>query len=144
MSIRIMAAVLAVSLLAGCATGYHSASSPLLGWTGGFWDSKGPGELTIVGFGGNGYIKQDKVAVYLLYRCAELTQQQGKTHFRIFDSLITAVLDRPLDRAFVSPVTGKPLGQVYMLLEGSAVPGAFSAADVLAQYQAEVKGAQQP
>ena len=144
MSIRITAAALAALLLAGCATGYHSAGDPLRGWTGGFWDHKGPGELTIVGFGGNGYIKQDKVAVYLLYRCAELTQQQGKTHFRIFDSLITAVIDRPLDRAFVSPVTGKPLGQVYMLFEESAVPGAFSAADVIAQYQAEVKGTEKP
>jgi len=137
---RIIAATLAVSLLSGCATGYHSAGNPLLGWTGGFWDSKGPGELTLVGFGGNGYITQDKVAVYLLYRCAELAQAQGKPHFRIYDSLLSAVIDRPLDRAFVSPVTGKPLGQVYMLYEDQPSSVTFDAAKVLAQYENEVKG----
>lgn len=131
-----------VALMSGCATGYHSAKDPLLGWTGGFWEEAGPGELVIVGFGGNGYIAHEKVAVYLLYRCAELSRDKGKPYFRIYDSLPAAILDRPLNSAFVSPVTGKPLGQVYMLYEDGPVAGAFATAEIISRYQTEVKGGQ--
>ncbi len=139
---RCILMLLGAALLNGCATGYHSVKDPLLGWTGGFWEEPGPGELVVVGFGGNGYIAHEKVAVYLLYRCAELSREKGKPYFRIYDSLPSAILDRPLNSAFVSPVTGKPLGQVYMLYEDRPVAGAFATAEVISRYEMEVKGGQ--
>ena len=83
---------LALALLAtGCATGYHKS-----GFTGGYWEKSGPGELIEVGFSGNGYIKEERVGDYLMYRCAEVARQHGGKYFTIYHSIYEAIADRPL------------------------------------------------
>jgi hypothetical protein len=133
---RMVFAVALAMALGGCATGYGKS-----GWTGGYTDSPGPGELVEVGFSGNGYITQAKLEIYLLYRSAELAKQRGKPYFRIYHTIKDAIRDQPMLRADATALGGKPYGKVYMLLEDGPVPGALSADAILAQYASEVKGA---
>ena len=133
-------AALALSL-AGCATGYHSATNPLLGLTGGYWDQPGPGSLIKVGFSGNGYTEGEKVANYLLYRCAEVTRREGGSHFVFYTSLHDAVTDRRSSERQVNSLGGKPATYAYILVVTSAEPQALSADDVLARLGPIVKPA---
>jgi len=66
--------------LAGCATGYHRA-----GFTGGYKDSKITSDTFQVSFQGNAWISAQKARNYLLYRCAEVTLENGFDYFRILD-----------------------------------------------------------
>jgi TonB family protein len=59
-------------LLAGCATSYQSQSA-----TGGYSESKISDSAYVVTFRGNGYASKDRVYYFWVYRCAELTLQQG-------------------------------------------------------------------
>lgn len=63
---NVLVAGAACVALSGCAPGYHSATNPILGYTGGYWDARGPGSTIKVGFEGNGFIKPEKVSTYLL------------------------------------------------------------------------------
>ena len=140
MTSRMLAvAALAVSL-AGCATGYHSANNPLLGLTGGYWDANGPGSTIKVGFAGNGYIKPEKVGVYLLYRSAEVTQREGGTHFVLYESLPAAVSDVRSSERKVSSTWGKPTTYAYIWIVPAGERDALSAAEILERYGPEVKG----
>lgn len=134
MTRAIATAMLTASLLTGCATGYHSATNPLLGWTGGYWDKPGPGELIKVGFAGNGYSKEAKVEDYLMLRCAEIAQSRNKPYFSVYGSIAEAVIDQRRTERLVTPVTNGPSGYAYILLEDQAKPGALVTADVLKQY----------
>jgi hypothetical protein len=135
---KVLTMALAMAL-GGCATGYGKT-----GLTGGYWDRPGPGELVEVGFDGNGYIKPEKVEVYLLYRSAEIARQRGKPYFRIYQRLGYAILDRPMAKADSTALGGKPFGKVYMLLEDGPVPGALATDEILTRYAAEVKGTPVP
>lgn len=70
--------VLTAAMLAGCATAYGPR-----GLTGGYTDAKLADDLYRVTFSGNGKTSRDMVWHYWIYRCAELTQQQGYSHFII-------------------------------------------------------------
>ena len=85
--IRTALALGAAALLAACATGYGPKTL-----TGGYTDEKLDDTHYRVKFDGNGNATQDRVWSFWIYRCAELTKQQGFTHF---------ALQRP----------GEPLGQ---------------------------------
>lgn len=141
---KAIAAVLCGIFLSGCATGYHSQDSVLSGFTGGYSESQGPGELTHVVFNGNGFIKKEKVSLYLLYRCAELAQQKGKPYFTMFASISHAIANRPLSESFATTVGGKPTSSVYILLDDTAAPNSLSAADVLAKYGPEINAGSTP
>jgi hypothetical protein len=120
--------------ISGCATGYHSAENPILGLTGGFYSQKGPGELTEVNFAGNGYIEKKKVAIYLMYRCAEITKLENKEYFIMYKSISDAINGKPITDAYISSVTSKPLGQAFILFEDKPNKHTFSASKVLNQY----------
>lgn len=126
-------------LLAGCATPYGRS-----GWTGGYWDKPGPGELIEVGFDGNGLIDVSTVDVYLLYRCAELTRQHGKDYFSMYATIADAIRDRPIFEVSATALGGKPISKVYVLLQDGQVPGALAADQVMARYSAQVRGTAQP
>jgi hypothetical protein len=138
--IRLAAPLLALACLTGCATGYHDMRNPLVGWTGGYWEDKGPGELIKVGFAGNGAITRDKVGTYLLYRCAEVAQRERKAYFALYQSLPEAVMDRRSSEKTVTTVTGKPTAYAYILFFDDAAPGLLSTADVLKRLAPEVTG----
>ncbi|CAN7210303.1 hypothetical protein LJR143_000567 [Pseudoxanthomonas sp. LjRoot143] len=128
-------------LLSACATGYHSASNPILGLTGGYWDQPGPGRLIKVGFSGNGYITPDKVATYLLFRCAEVAQREGGSHFIFYTSLPDAIDDRRSSERKVNALGGKPATYAYILVVPGEEPDALSAADVISRLEPVVKPA---
>jgi hypothetical protein len=73
------AATLAVAaLVASCATPYGQQ-----GLSGGYADEKIDETHYRVKFHGNGYATSDRVWAFWMYRCAELTNEKGYTHFSI-------------------------------------------------------------
>ena len=139
MKLRLTAGVLLAASLAGCATGYHSATNPILGFTGGYWDTPGPGSTIKVGFSGNGFIQPGKVGTYLLYRCAEVTKREGGSHFVMYQSLPDAVEDRRSSERTVTRIGGKPTTHAYIWIVPAGERDALSADDVLARLGPEVK-----
>lgn len=123
-------------LLGGCATPY--AKNSLFG---GYWDKAGPGELIEVGFNGNGYIRSDRVQVYLLYRSAEIAKSRGKPFLSVYPSIAAAIQDKPVTEASASSLAGKPFGKVFVLLHDNEVDGALQSEEVLNKYASEVRGA---
>lgn len=65
-------------MAASCATGYGPNML-----TGGYSDEKVDDSHYRVKFNGNGYASQERVWNFWIYRCAELTQQKGYTHFAL-------------------------------------------------------------
>ncbi|MDP1539460.1 MAG: hypothetical protein Q8L72_02250 [Moraxellaceae bacterium] len=125
--------------LCGCATGYHSATNPILGFTGGYWDEKGPGRLIKVGFNGNGFISNEKVGVYLLYRCAEVAKREGSKYFILYSSIPSAISDHRVSERAVSTVGGKPMTFAYILLTNEPGQGVLSSSEVISRLMPELK-----
>ena len=126
--------------LAGCATTYHSVNNPILGMTGGYWDQPGPGKLVQVGFAGNALSKRDTVVPYIMYRCAQLAEQQHKPYFRMYRTLYDAIQDKPIALPIVGRV-GNGLGDwVFVLFDATYVPEDVSTADTLEKYGPIVHG----
>lgn len=121
-------------MLAGCATGYHSAADPLRGFTGGYWDEPGPGELLKVGFAGNGYIDRETITAYLMYHCAELAQQRHKPYFRVYSALSDAIRNRPVEVATIGRVGGKLGDWVFVLFDDAQQAGDLATDATLARY----------
>lgn len=69
--------ILSLSII-NCATKYKSKY-----WKGGYADTKIQEDTYQVSFSGNAYISAEKVWVYLLYRCAEITVNNGCDYFII-------------------------------------------------------------
>ena len=136
---RVLLGVALAMLLSACATGYGKSSI-----FGGYWDKPGPGELIEVGFDGNGFIKGDRVEVYLMYRSAEVAKSRGKAHFSIYHTLYDAIIDKPLVEAESTSLGGKPYGKVFMLLHDTAVPGSLETEAVLAKYRDQIPGRAAP
>jgi hypothetical protein len=134
---------LTVALLTGCATGYHSTSNPLLGWTGGYWDEPGPGSTIKVGFSGNSIITSDKVSTYLLYRSAEVTQREGGTHFVFYRNLPDAVRDVRSTEKSTGTLGGKPSNYAYIWIVPASERDAIDAADVIRRLGVEVRPQQE-
>jgi len=68
--------LLTAALLSGCATAYGPH-----GFTGGYTETKIDDSTYRVVFNGNGQTSRDKVWYYWIYRCAELTTQNGYEFF---------------------------------------------------------------
>ena len=77
-TIRIVIALLIVAGITACATPYQPQ-----GATGGYSEIKIANDLYTVRFGGNGNTSKNTVFKYWLYRCAELTQQNGYAYFEV-------------------------------------------------------------
>lgn len=73
---KLFVCVVAISLLAGCATGYQPK-----GFKGGFTETQLAPDSWRVSFGGNAFTSPEAAVDYTLLRCAELTLQGGYTHF---------------------------------------------------------------
>lgn len=128
-----------VPFLSGCATGYQSVSNPLVGWMGGYWETKGPGDLIKVSYAGNSYIERNKVSTYLLYRCAEIAQREGKEFFVLYENLSAAIADRRSSEKSVGTITGKPTGYAYILLLDQPSGYVLSAEEVIARLKSQIK-----
>jgi hypothetical protein len=83
--------------LAGCATAYQPEKL-----TGGYTDSSLAETTYRVRFKGNNYTSRDKVEQFLLYRCAELTDQLGYDHFILVSSDTLDISD-PFAKAGLFP-----------------------------------------
>jgi len=76
--LRVTLSVLLVLGLLGCAVPYRPEAG-----SGGFSEKQLNENTFEVTFEGNQYNSLDEVRTYLTYRCAELTLEQGLTHFLI-------------------------------------------------------------
>ncbi len=73
----------------GCATSYQQH-----GLTGGYSETKLSNSSYVVSFNGNGYASKDRVWYFWIYRCAELTSQQGYKLFTLRQNRTSAVAPR--------------------------------------------------
>ena len=80
-------AVAATLALTGCVTPYQP-----VGATGGYTGKQIDDQTYHVQFSGNGYTSRETVHKYFMYRCAELTQQQGFKYFMIIPAALTGSL----------------------------------------------------
>jgi len=80
-NLRTLLLLIIVLMLTGCATGYGPQ-----GMTGGYKERKLDEGRYIVSFFGNGHTTEQLVWNFWLYRCAELTSQNGYDFFEILPS----------------------------------------------------------
>ena len=128
------------ALLVGCATGYQDSRNLLLGWTGGYWEQRGPGELIKVGFSGNVMVSKEKVQTYLMYRCAEVAAREKKPFFAFYPNLVAAVRDQRADGKPASSLVGRPTTHAYILLFDAPERGLLETGEVLSRLATEVRG----
>jgi len=116
--------------LAGCATAYQRENI-----TGGYSDF--PLEKTTyrVRFKGNNYTSRDKVEVFLLYRCAELTDQLGYDHFVLVDHDLLDVSD-PFAKAGAFPHNYYATALIKVFHRPDH-PAAYNAKEVMRRLQAQ-------
>lgn len=123
-------------IAAGCATTYQSGASS---FTGGFYETPGPGRLEKVAFSGNGFISAKTVEQYALYRCAEKAKSMDKKYFVLYDSLIQAGRRSAAKGPTVGSVDGKPTAFAFVLYLDVPQAGAFDTDKVLKELDAVVK-----
>jgi hypothetical protein len=83
---------LAAALLIGsCATPFQQESTSFTGY--GYRDYRIDSNTVSVSFSGNGMNPKQTVEMYLLYRCAQITQQSGYDYFVIADQSTQATLN---------------------------------------------------
>jgi hypothetical protein len=75
----------------GCATGYGKR-----GLAGGYSEQKLDSSHYLIAFDGNGYASEARVWYFWIYRCAELTRQEGYVYFSLKK-------DGPLDKSSYTP-----------------------------------------
>jgi hypothetical protein len=80
MNLRHATAVILTVVLIGCSTPYQGQ-----GFRGGYSDTRIDSTTVLVSFKGNGYTGHEKVEVYLLRRCADVTIADGYDYFVIVD-----------------------------------------------------------
>src|SRR6185369_1265021 len=83
--------------LASCATAYQPEQP-----TGGYTDFRLAANTYRVRFRGNNYTPRDKVELFLLYRCAQLTEQLGYDHFVLLSEDTLDISD-PFAQAGIFP-----------------------------------------
>ncbi len=109
--VRPLGAVIVLAALAGCATptGYQR-----LGVDGGYEDFPRDATTYVVSYRGNAATTRERVAMYLHYRCAELTVASGQEFFTV---LATESQDRTEQWSTpgyaTSSTTGTPYGGRY-------------------------------
>jgi hypothetical protein len=78
---RLILLMLSAAVLCGCSTSYKPN-----GLSGGYSETQLSPNVFKVSFRGNGFTKAEKAADFALLRSAEVTLQNGFTHFVIFDN----------------------------------------------------------
>ena len=96
-------AVLTAALLAACATPYQQR-----GATGGFSETQLSENVFRVVFNGNGYTRSERAEDFVLLRSAELTLQNGFTHFAIADARTSTSVS-----SYTTPSTSYTTGSAY-------------------------------
>jgi hypothetical protein len=82
--------LLLVCIISACSTTYHDA-----GLSGGFHEKNIEGNIWHARYAGNGYTYRETIQTYWLYRCTELTLEQGYDGFEIVS---------PVDIADITPL----------------------------------------
>jgi hypothetical protein len=77
-NIKLISLITLLILLSNCSTPYQPKNA-----LGGYSEEKIIDNLYRVEFEGNQHSKPEKIQNYLLYRCAELTQEMGYEYFAI-------------------------------------------------------------
>jgi len=78
MKFKMIILITVVSILGGCATGYHARNSD-----GGYSEVRTNPDSFIVSFNGNGCTKSEECVKYVLLRASELTIKNGFKYFVI-------------------------------------------------------------
>ena len=89
--------------LQGCATMYQSN-----GFTGGYSETQLDENVFVVTFRGNGYSSRERVTVFTLLRCAELTLNNGYKYFTVIDAN-----SYTSNSTFTTPTTSQTTGSAY-------------------------------
>ena len=129
---RLMRAGLVAMLipLAGCATAYQYEKA-----TGGYTNFPLAETTYRVRFKGNNYTSRDKVEKFLLYRCAELTDQLGYDHFIVLSEDTLDISD-PFAKAGLFPRNYYATALIQVFRDPDHV-AAYNAKDVMRQLQAQ-------
>ena len=129
---RILRTVLVAVLipLAGCATAYQPEQS-----TGGYTDFRLADNTYRVRFRGNNYTPRDKVELFLLYRCAQLTEQLGYDHFVLLSEDTLDISD-PFAQAGIFPRNYYATALIQVI-DDRAHPSAYDAKELMHQLQAQ-------
>jgi hypothetical protein len=116
--------------LAGCATAYQREKV-----TGGYTDFRLADHTYRVRFKGNNYTSRDKVELFLLYRCAELTAQLGYDHFVLLSEDTLDISD-PFAQAGIFPRNYYATALIEVI-DDRAHPAAYDAKEVMRKLQAQ-------
>jgi len=95
--------LIVLSLLISCATTYQK-----MGPCGGYSDTQLSENVFQVYFQGNGYTSEERASDLCLLRCAELTSQNGFSHFIIMDSSVKSKYS-----IYTEPSTSHTSGNIY-------------------------------
>ncbi len=116
--------------LAGCATAYRREIL-----TGGYTNFPLADNTYRVRFKGNNYTSRDKVELFLLYRCAELTEQLGYDHFVLLSEDTLDISD-PFAKAGVVPRNYYATALIEVVHDPDR-PAAYNAKEVMHRIQAQ-------
>ncbi|MBI3800640.1 MAG: hypothetical protein HY268_27135 [Deltaproteobacteria bacterium] len=116
--------------LAGCATAYQPEKV-----TGGYTDFRLADNTYRIRFKGNNYTSRDKVELFLLYRCAELTEQLGYDHFVLLSEDTLDISD-PFAQAGVFPRNYYATALIQVV-DDRAHPAAYDAKELMRELQAQ-------
>jgi hypothetical protein len=129
---RVLQTVLVAMLipLAGCATAYQPEQI-----TGGYTDFRLADNTYRVRFRGNNYTPRDKVELFLLYRCAQLTERLGYDHFVLLSEDTLDISD-PFAQAGIFPRNYYATALIQVI-DDRAHPSAYDAKELMHQLQAQ-------
>jgi len=116
--------------LAGCATAYQPERA-----TGGYTDFRLAPNTYRVRFRGNNYTPRDKVEIFLLYRCAQLTEQLGYQHFVLLSEDTLDISD-PFAQAGIFPRNYYATALIEVI-DDRAHPAAYDAKELMRQLRAQ-------
>ena len=120
----LLAGLVAILLLAGCATPYHST-----GFTGGYSDTQLAPDVFRIVFRGNGYTSTERAQDFALLRASELTLQNGFICFAVIDeqeSTSTSSYTTPGRADTTAYGTGFSSGDIYLNPYGGSYSGTSS------------------
>ena len=116
--------------LASCATAYQPEQI-----TGGYTDFRLAANTYRVRFRGNNYTPRDKVELFLLYRCAQLTEHLGYEHFVVLSEDTLDISD-PFAQAGIFPRNYYATALIQVI-DNRAHPTAYDAKELIRQLQAQ-------
>jgi hypothetical protein len=122
--------VAALMLLAGCPTAYQQEKI-----TGGYINFPLEETTHRVRFKGNNYTSRDKVELFLLYRCAELTEQLGYDHFVVLSEDTLDISD-PLAKAGIFPRNYYATALIRVVRDPDQ-PAVYNAQEVMRRIEAQ-------